>query len=229
MKNLLLVAALLAQGAAFAQSAIPAPPDKPDSQARYLFYMHGSTFDSGDTRNIAQYERRTKALAEQGFVVISELRPKGVIQKFPEDHEKYAAKIAGQVATLLSAGVPAANITVSGYSRGGSLALMASGLIARADVNFVVLAGCINETGAYQKLQPWAASYAAKLMGRFLSIYDAADADFGSCASQFEKAKDVRGYREVVLKTGKGHFAFAEPEADWVAEIASWSGPAAKK
>ena len=107
-------------------------PETPDPAAQYVLHMHGRGVDRGRRSAIAGYRRVVKALSEKGFVVISEQRPKGMISKFPDDHEKYAGKIAHQVASLLAAGVPAANIAVTGFSRGGVLVLIASGLIANA-------------------------------------------------------------------------------------------------
>lgn len=222
-------AALLAIGTANAQTIMPAPPEKPDPYAKYLFYMHGKDVDSGWSREVQMYRKLVQVLADRGFVVISEARPEGLIRKIPEDQQKYAKKIADEVAKLLAAGVPASNITVSGYSRGGAMTVIASGLINRSDVNFVLIAGCLNETGAYGAYFPMAIAGASILKGRILSVRDAADPDFGSCAAYFEKAPSLQGQKEIVLQPGKGHLAFQHATDDWVQAVVDWAGLAAKK
>jgi hypothetical protein len=54
-------------------------------------------------------------------------RPAGTIQKVPEDLDRHARKVAGQVGQLLAADVPARLINVIGYSRGATLALVTAG------------------------------------------------------------------------------------------------------
>lgn len=212
-----------------AQSILTEPPAQPDSNAKYLFYMHGK--DGDDGRNVGLYKDIARALADRGFVVISEIpRQSGLLRKYPDDHERYAKKVAGEVSKLVAAGVPASNITVSGYSRGGTLAVMASGFVGRTDVNFVVLAGCVSETGAYKAAySSFLADYAKKLNGRILSIRDAADPDFGSCNAFFAEASALKEAQEVVLKPGKGHTAFHFATDDWVLPIVQWAGAGAKK
>jgi len=204
-------------------------PEKPEPDAQYVLHMHGRGVDSGRSTAIAGYRRVVKALSEKGFAVISEERREGMIGKFPEDHEKYAGKIADQVASLLAAGVPAANIAVTGYSRGGLMVQIASGLIANPDVKFVIIAGCFAENGAYKRRISYIDSnYAPKLKGRFLSLRDEDDPDFGSCARYFEKASAQPKYNEIVLSTGLGHAAFKEPRDAWLKPLVDWlvAGPA---
>jgi hypothetical protein len=60
------------------------------------------------------------------------------------------------------------------------------------------------------------------LRGRFLSLRDAGDADFGSCAPLFGKATPAPAFDEVTLSTGRGHAAFAGDEIDWIQPIVDW-------
>ena len=205
-------------------SVISSPPDIPDPNSQYLFYLHGKGIDEGSSSAQDPYRRTVQALSEQDFIVISEMRRSGVIRKFPDDHEKYASKIADEVKTLLAAGVPASNILVSGYSRGGTLTLMVSGMVDNPDVRFIVMAGCISEHGAYKKALPSIHErYSSRLKGRFLSLRDSGDEDFGSCESHFGRASGPLDYKEVVLSTGKGHLAFHEPAAEWIQPIVEWT------
>ena len=225
-----LAATYLAVATAFAQSVVPTSPDKPDPSAKYLFYLHGRDVDQGGDRALQAYREVVKALSRRGFLVVSEARPKGSIQRLPQDLEAYARKVASDVGKLLEAGVPALNITVAGYSRGGVITLIASGLIGRTDLTFVVIAGCVSEAGAFREFVPTvSAEYAPKLKGRFLSLRDAADPDFGSCTGYFGKAAALQEQKEITLQTGKGHGAFTQPTGDWVQALVDWSSAAVKK
>ncbi len=208
---------------ASASNVLSSVPEKPDPDAQYVLHIHGRGVDRGRSKAIAGYRRTVKTLSESGFVVISEERPQGMISKFPDDHEKYAGKIADQVASLLAAGVPSANIAVTGYSRGALIVQIASGLIANSNVKFVIIAGCIAEDGAYKKaISHINSNYSPKLKGQFLTLRDEDDPDFGSCARYFEKASAQPKYKEIVLSTGKGHSAFREPLDAWMKPLVDW-------
>lgn len=96
------------------------PPPTPDPSHRYLFYLHGMIVEMAGIRpkseehGYYEYELILQALADQGFVVISEVREKNTEVK------SYAAKIAAQIRRLLAAGVPPDHITMSAPPRGGS-------------------------------------------------------------------------------------------------------------
>ena len=224
-----IAAASLVAFVANAQTIMAKPPVQPDPNAKYLFYMHGKSADSG--QNVSLYQDIAQTLAGRGFIVISEIpRTNGLISKYPDDYEKYVKKIADEVSKLLAAGVPASNITVSGFSRGGFMTVMAAGMVDRPDVNFVVLAGCVSETGAHKAVYSSELTvYAPKLKGRILSVRDAADPDFGSCAAFFAQASSLQVTKEIVLESGKGHGAFLYATDDWVQPIAEWAGLATKR
>ncbi len=69
-------------------------PQKIDTKARYLFYLHGYIVEAGNTRptspkfGVYEYEQILETFKRSGFVVISEARKKN-----PEI-EPYAAKVA---------------------------------------------------------------------------------------------------------------------------------------
>ncbi len=86
---------------AIAGTVISTVPNQPDPSAIYLLYLHGRGIDDGLSGFKKPYRRNVQALSERGFVVISEARPKGAIKKFPQDHEKYAQKVANEVNKLL--------------------------------------------------------------------------------------------------------------------------------
>ena len=223
----IITAVSLSTGAGTVVSTVP---DSPDPSASYLFYLHGRGVDMGHSGAKKAYHKNVEALSKQGFVVVSEARRKDAIKKFPHDYEKYAQKIADEVKKLLEAGVPAGEITVSGYSRGGVLTLIASGLIGNSDINFAIMAGCMADTGAFKKVVPTVHDqYSPKLEGRFLSLYDTGDEDFGSCKDYFSKASGSLDYEEIALATGKGHLTFREPMDEWLQPLINWTGIQASK
>ena len=87
-------------------------PTSIDPSKHYLFYLHGRIIEDqgipavSPDYGIYEYEAILEKLASFGFRVISEQRPKNA------DGTKYAERVATQVTELLSAGVPAKNITV---------------------------------------------------------------------------------------------------------------------
>lgn len=199
-------------------------PSNPDRSAIYAIYIHDIALDRApeDAERRARLGRVTAKLASEGINVIAEVRPAGTLQKFPDDHEKYAQKVAAQVGQLLSAGVPPRHINVIGYSRGAFLALLTSTYVNRADVGYVLLAACMNETGAFKQFALALSRYSEKLNGQFLSIREQSDPDFGSCTSYFAKATSRPVTAETVLATGKGHQFAVEPDDVWVVPAVKW-------
>lgn len=199
-------------------------PSAPDRSATYAIYLHDIALDRSpdDPERRARLGRVAEKLASGGIDVIVEVRPAGTLQKFPDDQERYARKVAGQVSQLLAAGVPARRINVIGYSRGGFLALLTATHVNNADVGYVLLAACMNEVGAFKQFAPVLLRYSEKLSGRFLSIWEKSDPDFGSCAPYFDKAANRPSNVETVLTTGKGHQFGTEPDDAWVGPAVRW-------
>lgn len=226
---LISVTGLLSLSASAGTVVWPAP-NEPDPSAKYMFYMHGrNVAGKSDAEN--SFRQVVKAIASRGFVVITELRVKGTIKRknWPGDYEKYAKKVATEVNALLERGVPAGNIIVSGYSRGGLLTIITSAILGNPDLNYIIMAGCMSERGAYKQAVPTVHErYSPKLKGRFLSLRDTGDEDFGSCSDYFDKA-DVRiDYKEVSVTTGNGHQAFYKPMEEWLKPLVEWTGVRAK-
>src|ERR1041384_3281591 len=118
-------------------------PSSPDPKARYLFYLHGRIIEDQGAENAVspefgkyEYAEILDTLADRGFVVISEVRPKNT------NIVQYAQKVAEQVNGLLKAGEPPGNITVAGASRGAAITHKISSILHNRDLNFVLLAGC---------------------------------------------------------------------------------------
>ncbi len=161
-------------------------PQRIDTKARYLFYLHGRIVEEQGVRAVSpqhgpyEYAQILDTLAGRGFVVISEARPRGT------DIQQYAPKVVEQINTLLKAGVPPGNITVVGASRGGVIAVAVSTRLKQRAVNFVLLASCGN-SDEYRRFKP-------DLWGNVLSIYDYKDdSGAGTCQRFFEQATGLAG------------------------------------
>lgn len=119
--------------------ALPAQVDPTD---RHLFCLHEKTVeDQGFPAVRSEFEdHRSKAMLETpggyGFVVISELRNRDA------DPEVFAARPAGQIEDLLTAGVPSGSITVVGASMGPGLAALASCRLADSGLRKVHPSSC---------------------------------------------------------------------------------------
>ncbi len=173
-----------------------------DANARYLFHMHGLIVELQGPNAQGRYGQyryhwTVEALADHGFVVISE-----------------------QVAKLRAGGVPADHITVTGISKGGEITVLTTAAIGDPDVRFVVLAGCgrldvFNVAGGLEAL-------GRRPQGRVLSIYDRSDREAGSCARYFPQAPGLT-FEEVVLDVGRGHALFYTPERVWVDRVVDWA------
>ncbi|MBI3513176.1 MAG: hypothetical protein HY060_03800 [Proteobacteria bacterium] len=191
-------------------------PSTIDPKARYLFHMHGTVVEEqgpwGRNRHgHYKYYPTVEALADRGFIVISEVRK-------PTEVVPYALKVAGQFAKLRAAGVPAGRIAVTGVSKGGFMTLLTTVAVANPDVRFVILAGCLRDASFARAL---AAVGNRPPQGRVLSLYDYADPDVGSCASTFPPTPGLV-FEESVLQTGRDHGLFFSPDPIWVDRVAAW-------
>ncbi|MEM8995475.1 MAG: hypothetical protein AAGF23_11870, partial [Acidobacteriota bacterium] len=105
-------------------------------------YLHGRSSEGGDRRpehpeyGVYEYDRVLEALAAPGIAVISEARSP------TDDVDAYAAGVVSQIGELFAAGVAPGTVTVVGFSKGGSIALLTSHQLGHDDVGFVVLATC---------------------------------------------------------------------------------------
>lgn len=208
----LLAAALLAGtfggSPAGAGEVLSAAPRSPDASARYLFYMHGGYPEKKGGNADYRYNAILSTLADKGFVVIGEVRG----QTRPG---QYAKAIAGQVRGLLNAGVPVANITVAGHSKGGFMTLLSSIEIGNPSMKFAVMAACGLPGTSFNRTYAKFTKRAAKRMqGRFLVAWAEDDDVAGACDKAMNRA-GVR-FENKVLPAGRGHRLFYTPEAVWI-------------
>ncbi|OFX10684.1 MAG: hypothetical protein A2516_02960 [Alphaproteobacteria bacterium RIFOXYD12_FULL_60_8] len=215
------LALVLWGGMAWAGEILTQAPAAPDPDKHYLFYLHGLWLeDNGkDTVNKRygryEYDSILQAFADRGFTVIAELRPQRTRGK------EYARGVLSQVGGLMRAGVPADHITVSGFSKGGQIALLVAALNDRPELRFVVMAGCgINQReGGFRQFLD---KEAAKATGHLLALYDSNDQETGSCQEVFARAPALTG-REEVLTIGRGHGVFYAADPAWLDKATAWA------
>lgn len=202
-------------------SAYEELPPSTDASRKYLFYMHARIVEMQGRRAESRvhgryrYDDIVKALADRGLVVISEVRPGDTKLR------EYGEKVAGQVQRLIAAGVPPENITVTGFSKGGALTIVASAESGQPKVNFVVMAGC--GIGRFQPVyKELLREFAPRMQGRVLSIYDEADREAASCQEAFARASRLES-KEITLKTGLGHGLFYRPDRAWLDPVSDWA------
>jgi pimeloyl-ACP methyl ester carboxylesterase len=223
---LLALLALAGSSRAGAEGEIhPDVPQAVDPASSHLFYLHGAWIEQGGlerphpVHGRYEYQAIVRALADRGFVVISEAR------QGETDAEGYARKVASQVRRLLEAGVPPSRVAVIGHSKGGMIALLAASELQEEKLGFAILAGCGKPgSGFRQSFERFLEGRAARLRGRFLSIYDASDEVAGSCREAFERGSAWES-AEVVLQTGLGHALFWAPRPAWIDAVVEWAEP----
>lgn len=183
----------------------------------YLFYLHGrivedqgaNAVDKVNGFGAYQYNDIIKTLQHEGFVVISECR------KPNTDVKAYAAKVVGQIDSLMKKGVKPGAITVVGASKGSMIAMNVSSLVKNEKVNYVFMAGCSDYT-----LQSFPG---LSFCGNILSIYEESDDMGRSCNTVKSKSTlAVPHYKEIELHTGLRHGFLYKPLPEWIKPVAAW-------
>ena len=100
-----------------------------------------------------------------------------------------------------------------GFSKGGVIAILASGKLARRDLNFIFLASCGSWLQRRESIQ---------VQGRILSIHEKSDEIAGSCAGLFAGSNAGLETREIMIDTGERHGAFYLPRAEWMRPAIEW-------
>ena len=210
------IALLLAapSGHALAQTVLRDLPERISPDTRYILYVHGRIIETEGPEAVSDrfgpYDFRgiTEALSSRGHVVIAELRGPGGLE--------YVDTIVGHVRTLQGAGVPAENITVVGFSKGGYMTLRAARELREPDVSFAILAGCVAEAVAGEDLS------ADGLDGRLLSMADSSD-DLGfPCTPLFARNVQLSSPISMVFHEGSGHGRFYAADPVWLTPLMDW-------
>jgi len=188
-------------------------PEKIDTRARYLFYLHGRIVEDKGIRavheqhGVYEFEKILETFKAADFVVVSEARAKDT------DIKGYAAKVVAGVNGLLKAGVPPRHITVVGASKGAGIAMHTSSLLKHREVNFVLMAGCGEQTLKNSELN---------LYGNVLSIYDASDEGAGTCGRLFARSEGLSRRKEAKINLGLGHGFLYRPHKEWIEPAVEW-------
>lgn len=187
---------------------IPVLPD-----ASYVFFYHGAIAEGTAENPVSErhgeydFTGLKQALDSDSYYLIANIREKGISVK------AHAEELAGVVSELLDRGVAANNISLVGFSRGGSIVATAAGLIDNAEIRYVLLASCpkVSET------VDWPA-----FRGRLLSMYEKDDSLAASCAFLTQGSAKVSEFKEIPLETGLGHGEFYRPQQRWIQPVRAW-------
>ena len=198
-------------------------PSVINPSARYVFFLHGKIVEkrgpNGRHRcfGIYDYHGIVKSFRNQGFVVISEVRPEGT------KLDKYAGKIERQIKTLLAYGLSPEQITVVGFSKGSAIALLVSTKLKDFGINFVLMSGCThNGTHVLDRYRKIIDQSVHSMHGRFLHIYDVSDQKCDVCQRILKKVSTEVTFKEMMLKNGLGHGLFYRPRKDWIEPVTEW-------
>lgn len=188
-------------------------PARPDSAARYVFYLHGRIIEDQGVDAVSpafgryEYAEILKRLAAEGLTVISEAR------KTNTDPHGYADSVARQIEHLLSAGVAPRSVTVVGASKGAVITMLVSTRI-KDPVRYVLLANCNDYVFR---------TFPLNLHGHVLSIYEASDSLGASCRPLFDRSPSLAERSEIRLTTGQKHGFIFRPLTEWVRPALDWA------
>lgn len=188
-------------------------PEVIDPDGRYIFYIHGRIIEVEGVDAVSPqfglyaFSDILDHFAEAGFYTIGEIR------SAPTDPERYSNRVTSQVERLLLEGVPGENITIVGFSKGGFITMLVSSKLERAELNYVLIAICTEETVASPDIA---------LTGRILSLYETSD-EFGeSCKPLIDRSPGVVEFEEIRFETGLEHGAFYAANPLWLDPIITW-------
>ncbi|MDD3119185.1 MAG: hypothetical protein PHQ27_08410 [Victivallales bacterium] len=171
---------------------------------KYIIYLVGDL----NEMQYKNYKAIIETFTKYGFIIIS-----NPVQNSAYTYN-YIKAIANEVLMLLNAGVQPANITVLGYSDGGTAAIKVSALVENPYVNYIIVGGCPkpDSTNAFTE------DNIVTPVGRFLNIYDRDDENFGRFTPVFRhvKSKKPRAVQEKRVVSGKGHKFGLEPLNVWM-------------
>ncbi len=197
----------------FASAIYNTLPEEVSPDNKYIFYSHGYIVEGDDPKpkhprwGVYDYPAILNALSATKATIVAEHRAAN------SDPFAHARKLKQQVLNLLKQNVPAKNITLIGFSRGGFITGVASSLLANDGINYVILAACTSGLANREEIQ---------LHGHILSIYETSDS-VGSCKGIVGRNPEtVASFQEIAISTGKEHGAFYQPLTDWVEPLTSW-------
>lgn len=184
-------------------------PDTINQNSNYLFFFHNYYVEMNGTDGDCKFIDLLRNFTDKGFVVVSQLRNPDM------PLTSYANEAAEQIQAILNAGVPPANITVSGHSKGGVIALNVAALLQQPDIKYVILAGCGITPLAHMYPDP------LQIKGTFLSLYANSDKIAASCSAILSPVFQGVTTMELILDSPEGHRLFFEPNIIWLTHIES--------
>jgi pimeloyl-ACP methyl ester carboxylesterase len=137
------VVCILSADLLHAQTVTRSVPVSPLPSHIYLFYLHGGVVQERGANAVSEYYGKYEyhaildTLANRGFHVISEVRPKDT------ETEDYARKVRSQIDTLLISGIPPGHIVVVGASLGAYIALETALQLKHPGIKYVLIGLCI--------------------------------------------------------------------------------------
>ena len=198
-------------------------PSAISPSAKYIFFLHGKIVEKHGPNGIHpcfgvyEYHGIVKSFKNFGFNVISEIRPEGT------KLDKYAKKVVRQIKTLLNNGIPPEQITVAGFSKGATIALLVSSKLRSPEVNFVVMSVCGHNGARVRKHHNKLIDQSVQFMqGHFLSIYDESDQKCDICKRLFNSFSGDITFKEIKLMNGLGRSLFYRPRRDWIEPVVEW-------
>lgn len=212
-KNFFIIFTILFSSFSYGGEIFESLPDKINSSDKYVFYSHGFIVEGIDPTPIHErwgqynFPAIKKELADSSYHLIATHRP-------AKTHPfEYAQQLSKQVTKLLKNGVPASNISLVGFSRGGFITAIASTNLKNMDINVVILAACTS--GLAKKVE-------IAIYGHLFSVYETSDS-VGSCGDVVARSVNtVSSYKEISISTGKEHGAFFIPRKEWIAPVKAW-------
>lgn len=188
-------------------------PNKINPSEKYVFYSHGYIVEGDDPKpvhdrwGVYDFPAIKEKLSDSEYQLIATHRPAKT------DPFEYAEKLAGEVNQLIKNGVPAENISLVGFSRGGFITAIASSYIKNKHVNFVILAACTSRLAKRKDIT---------IHGHLFSIYETSDS-VGSCDDLVARSGGaVTSYKEISISTGAEHGAFYRPIPEWLVPVKNW-------
>ncbi|MCW8092087.1 alpha/beta hydrolase [Alteromonas sp. ASW11-130] len=209
----LIIFILLFNSSSYGGEIFESFPKNIKSSDSYVFYSHGFIVEGTDPTPIHErwgkynFPAVKKGLADPSYHLIATHRP-------AKTHPfQYAEQLSKQVNQLLKNGVPASNISLVGFSRGGFITAITSSNLKNMDINFVILAACTSSLAKREEIA---------IYGHLFSVYETSDS-VGSCDDVVARRRDtVSSYEEISISTGKEHGAFFLPRNEWIVPVKSW-------
>lgn len=135
-------------------------------------------------------------------------------ERGPDADPTEAAKdVVALIRAELAAGRKPSNVKVIGASKGGVIAMVASTMLAESDVRWVVIGGC--SAGPLK-------TFAPKLTGHVLSIYEDSDTIGGPCPENDALSAATTRFNQIRTQTGLDHGFLFSANAVWVTPATDW-------